>query len=114
MATTPELPPPTSLSEAQSAFDADNSDTAWQQYGQCRQEGINPRIFEGSTPGDIVRARQACGACAVQTLCLDFGIAHGNSFTMWGGHTPDEIRAIRREQRQSKLSWLRAFLNLDE
>lgn len=41
-------------------------------------------------------AKLNCDRCPVREACLDWAIRNGVEFGIWGGHTPEERRAIQR------------------
>lgn len=75
-------------------------DSPWQSQALCSASQVNPEIFD-VLPKDsdaIERAKRYCGACAVQSACLEYALNSRNLETelVWGGETPDERRATRR------------------
>ena len=48
-----------------------------------------------STPA-VKTAKQICGRCPIQDLCLDYAFDSQEPFGIWGGLTPEERRQIRR------------------
>ncbi len=80
-----------------------DSDTGyWRASAACRH--ADPEIFFpigtcGPAMAEIDRARQICAGCPVRTRCLDWALAHGAAFGIWGGLTEHERRARRREHR---------------
>lgn len=53
--------------------------------------------------GDWAELQAVCGGCAVRAECLEFGLSlmDGTGETvLYGGHTPDELRALRRRMRR--------------
>lgn len=75
---------------------------SWQSQALCSAEGVDPEIFD-VLPKDkpsIDRAKRFCGACAVQSYCLDAALDTNPPEVelVWGGKTSDERRAIRRSR----------------
>lgn len=79
-----------------------SSEASWQSQALCSAEEVDPEIFD-VLPKDkpaIDRAKRFCGACAVQSYCLDAALDANPPEVelVWGGTTPDERRAIRRSR----------------
>lgn len=55
-------------------------------------EGTSGRALE-----EAARAKLVCSGCPVRARCLDWALAHGASFGIWGGRTEQERRAQRIE-----------------
>lgn len=75
----------------------------WRDRAACRH--ADPEVFfpVGScgpaAAREIEQARKICAGCPVRTACLDWALAHGAAFGIWGGLTEHERRAVRaREQ----------------
>jgi WhiB family transcriptional regulator, redox-sensing transcriptional regulator len=80
--------------------------TEWRAAGACLS--ADPELFfpiaEGSAADrQTSAALRVCAGCAVRQECLDFAMATGEAYGIWGGTTPDErIRARRRRMRRRK------------
>jgi len=44
---------------------------------------------------------ETTGECPARQACLDYALEHNETFGIWGGHTPRERIAIRRDMRQA-------------
>jgi WhiB family redox-sensing transcriptional regulator len=80
------------------------ADLSWQDLANCR--GGNADLFFPERGASTRTAKSICNACAVREDCLEFAIANGEKFGIWGGLSERERRKIRRErqiaaQRQS-------------
>jgi len=42
----------------------------------------------------VARAKAICASCPVAAKCLDFAISENIEFGIFGGHTPDERKAL--------------------
>ncbi len=76
-------------------FDID--ETAWMMRAACA--GIrDPDLFfpESTAESAYAPARDVCDRCPVAGDCLDYALAHGENFGVWGGLTPPERRRLRR------------------
>lgn len=45
----------------------------------------------------VARAKAVCASCPVASECLSWSIETNQVDGIWGGHTPKERRAIRRD-----------------
>jgi WhiB family redox-sensing transcriptional regulator len=69
----------------------------WQRRAACA--GVNPELFfteRGESTGD---AKEVCLGCCVRQECLDFALANGEKFGIWGGKSERERRSLRIELR---------------
>jgi WhiB family transcriptional regulator, redox-sensing transcriptional regulator len=71
----------------------------WMEFALCR--GVDPEIFfPAAEPGvplydaQVARARGICADCPVRSACLDWAIASGQDYGVWGGLDPAERRAL--------------------
>jgi WhiB family redox-sensing transcriptional regulator len=73
--------------------------TAWHERGTCN--GLDTEVFflpEGIR-GPRKRAREAaakaiCAECPVMTQCLNWALATGEPYGVWGGTTPEEREVL--------------------
>lgn len=68
---------------------------SWQQHAACR--GLT-ELFYPVVGDHNVEARKVCHECPVQAECLEHAIVNGERFGIWGGHTPKELRVLRRDR----------------
>ena len=77
----------------------------------CRN--TDPELFfpigtTGSAVVAIEEAKRLCTSCTVSNACLDFALETNQDSGVWGGHSEEERRAIRRvraaEARAARLS----------
>jgi WhiB family redox-sensing transcriptional regulator len=52
--------------------------------------GADPAIFFPEQGGPASEAKAICGRCPHRQACLDWAIATGQAFGIWGGASPDE------------------------
>ncbi len=66
----------------------------WMLRARCR--GVDPDLFypERGAPGS--QAKAVCRACDVREDCLDYALANGEKFGVWGGLSERERRRVRR------------------
>lgn len=74
-----------------------STDTEWMTHGAC--VGTNPDVFFVERGESTGAARNLCRQCPVVGECLEFAIANGEQFGIWGDTTERERRAIRRARR---------------
>ena len=71
----------------------------WMQNANCR--GVDTGLF---FPHDhesrlvVADAKAVCRACEVRSECLDYALANGEIYGVWGGYAPKERRRLRRER----------------
>ncbi|MDP1806602.1 MAG: WhiB family transcriptional regulator [Acidimicrobiales bacterium] len=76
----------------------------WRSRARCA--GADPDLFfplggSGAPLAQAEAAKQVCGQCGVQALCLQYALETNQSTGVWGGTNEDERRALRR-------TWVRA------
>jgi WhiB family redox-sensing transcriptional regulator len=72
----------------------------WRAEANCR--GVDPDLFfpeRGATTGE---AKAVCAACVVREDCLEYAIANGEKFGIWGGMAERQRRVLRRARRRAK------------
>jgi WhiB family transcriptional regulator, redox-sensing transcriptional regulator len=72
----------------------------WRLRAACRD--ADPELFfpegtSGRALEEAARAKLVCSGCPVRARCLDWALAHGGAFGIWGGRTEQERRAQRIE-----------------
>lgn len=75
-------------------------DLAWQDDANCM--GANADLFFPERGASTRKAKQICGECEVQVECLEYAIANGEKFGIWGGLSERERRRIRKERSLSR------------
>lgn len=73
------------------------SDQEWQQYGACRVVPVT--VFFPAVEQESDDAKRVCATCSVQEECLEFAIAAGERFGVWGGLDPQERRSLVTRRR---------------
>lgn len=73
----------------------------WRDQALCAQISAGDEWFADKTDGGGLKAinfaKRVCGMCPVQTQCLDFAVANGERFGVWGGVTPRRRRVARSD-----------------
>jgi WhiB family redox-sensing transcriptional regulator len=71
--------------------------TNWHEFALCTQ--TDPDSFypeKGGTPRDTKRI---CAMCEVTAECLAYALKNDERYGIWGGHTENERRQLRRQSR---------------
>ncbi len=77
--------------------------TAWQAHAACRD--ADPDLFfpafedytTTETAAQLIAAAKVCHDCPVRRDCLTYAIDSGQRYGIWAGHTPTQLRTIRRD-----------------
>ena len=73
----------------------------WRAHAACSNFDTNLFFPEPEAPdalAQIAKAKAVCAACPVRENCLEFAIRTRQLDGVWGGHTPEERRSIRRRR----------------
>lgn len=67
----------------------------WQDAAECQNH--DPDLFfpERGSPGDS--AKRVCVTCTVRLECLEYALANGERYGIWGGLTERERTRLRRQ-----------------
>ncbi len=80
------------------------SNEEWQDRAACRIVPVE--IFFPPAEQEAEEAKAICATCEVRQLCLEFALAAGERFGIWGGLNTQERRALvarrRSRARQAK------------
>ena len=80
--------------------------SGWQAQANCM--GVDPDLFFPERGGSTREAKEVCRGCVVREDCLEYALANGEKFGIWGGMSERERRRVRRaralSQRQAALS----------
>ncbi len=78
-------------------FDADDEDAqGWQLQANCL--GVDPDLFFPERGASTKEAKAVCRGCVVREDCLEYALANGEKFGIWGGLSERERRKIRRQR----------------
>lgn len=71
-------------------------DEPWMDDALCPQ--VDGDLFFPEKGGSTREAKKICGMCPVAAECLDYALAHGERFGIWGGVSERDRRrlALRR------------------
>ncbi len=73
---------------------------AWHRKANCRD--LNPALFYPERGESVSEAKEVCRACTVRPDCLEYDLANGEKFGIWGGLSERERRIARRERRDQQ------------
>lgn len=68
----------------------------WQDLANCL--GVDPDLFFPERGASTREAKEVCKGCVVRGDCLEFALANGEKFGIWGGLSERERRRIRRQR----------------
>jgi WhiB family transcriptional regulator, redox-sensing transcriptional regulator len=71
-------------------------DRAWQRQANCM--GVDPDLFFPERGASTREAKEVCRGCVVREDCLEYALANGEKFGIWGGLSERERRKIRRRR----------------
>src|SRR5689334_5881436 len=72
---------------------------AWQDQANCL--GVDPDLFFPERGTSTREAKEVCRGCVVRMECLEYALANGEKFGIWGGLSERERRRIRRQRAQA-------------
>ena len=78
---------------------AENDDRAWQDQANCL--GVDPDLFFPERGASTREAKEVCKGCEVRGQCLEYALANGEKFGIWGGLSERERRRLRRQRAQA-------------
>jgi WhiB family transcriptional regulator, redox-sensing transcriptional regulator len=76
----------------------------WRSAGACLS--ADPDLFfpisaKGPAEKQVAMAKMICAGCRVREECLEFAMAHGLTYGIWGGTTADDRQRDRRRKRRA-------------
>ena len=71
-------------------------DRSWQRQANCM--GVDPDLFFPERGASTREAKEVCRGCVVRADCLEYALANGEKFGIWGGLSERERRKIRRRR----------------
>jgi WhiB family redox-sensing transcriptional regulator len=81
---------------------SEGDDRAWQDQANCL--GVDPDLFFPERGASTREAKEVCKGCEVRQQCLDYALANGEKFGIWGGLSERERRRLRRQRAQANRS----------
>ena len=73
-----------------------DEDNGWQLAANCL--GVEPDLFFPERGASTKEAKAVCQGCEVRDDCLEYALANGEKFGIWGGLSERERRRIRRQR----------------
>jgi len=74
--------------------DVGSDTTDWKSRANCM--GVDPDLFFPERGMSTREAKEVCRGCVVREDCLEYALANGEKFGIWGGLSERERRRIRR------------------
>jgi WhiB family redox-sensing transcriptional regulator len=98
------MPEPTTISPLNSSLAAlvatqrftGTGERRWQEEANCL--GVDPDLFFPERGASTREAKAVCRSCEVRVDCLEYALAHGEKFGIWGGLSERERRRVRRQR----------------
>jgi WhiB family transcriptional regulator, redox-sensing transcriptional regulator len=78
------------------------NDLSWRRDAACATvptETFFPIGLTGQADSQTQMAKRVCASCPVRDCCLEFALRTNQDHGVWGGHTEEERRTIRRSRR---------------
>ncbi|MEO5691310.1 MAG: WhiB family transcriptional regulator [Candidatus Saccharimonadales bacterium] len=77
----------------------------WRDEANCLDN--DPELFfpignHSAARLQIEEAKAVCRGCLVIDICLKWSIDTGEEFGVWGGHSEDERRALKRRRNRAR------------
>ena len=73
-----------------------DEDSGWQLAANCLS--VDPDLFFPERGASTKEAKAVCQGCEVRNDCLEYALANGEKFGIWGGLSERERRRIRRQR----------------
>lgn len=73
-----------------------DEDNGWQLAANCLN--VDPDLFFPERGASTKEAKAVCQGCDVRKDCLEYALANGEKFGIWGGLSERERRRIRRQR----------------
>ena len=70
------------------------AERSWQRQANCM--GVDPDLFFPERGASTREAKEVCRGCVVREDCLEYALANGEKFGIWGGMSERERRRVRR------------------
>lgn len=76
-----------------------SQERGWQDQANCL--GVDPDLFFPERGASTREAKEVCRGCIVRGECLEYALANGEKFGIWGGLSERERRRLRRQRAQA-------------
>jgi WhiB family transcriptional regulator, redox-sensing transcriptional regulator len=77
-------------------FGLESEARSWQSKANCM--GVDPELFFPERGASTREAKEVCRGCIVREDCLEYALANGEKFGIWGGLSERERRKVRRSR----------------
>lgn len=77
-------------------FNLEAEARSWQNKANCM--GVDPELFFPERGASTREAKEVCRGCVVRDECLEYALANGEKFGIWGGLSERERRKVRRSR----------------
>lgn len=68
----------------------------WRRNAACR--GLSPSLWYPERGDTGTQAKAVCRGCDVKGECLEYALASGQKWGVWGGLSERELRKLRRRR----------------
>lgn len=94
----PAIPgPPPSRGTVEPGYEGPTDEPLdWQDFANCT--GVDPDLFFPGRGESTREAKAVCRGCSVRADCLEYALANGEKFGIWGGMSERERRKVRRNR----------------
>ena len=75
-----------------------SQERGWHDQASCL--GVDPDLFFPERGASTREAKEVCKGCVVRGECLEYALANGEKFGIWGGLSERERRRLRRQRAQ--------------
>ena len=79
--------------------DVSVDERSWQDEANCL--GVDPDLCFPERGASTREAKEVCRGCVVRESCLEYALANGEKFGIWGGLSERERRRLRRQRSQA-------------
>lgn len=71
----------------------------WQDEANCL--GVDPDLFFPEQGASTREAKDVCRGCVVRKDCLEYALANGEKFGIWGGLSEKQRKKLRKQRAQA-------------
>lgn len=85
------------------AFAQASDKASWWHKASC--SGVDPELFFPQRGVSTRPAKELCKECEVRDECLEYALATGERFGIWGGLSERERRNVRRARSMTRAAF---------
>lgn len=74
-------------------------DDHWQEQANCL--GVDPELFFPERGASSREAKDVCRGCIVRTARIEYALANGEKFGIWGGLSEKQRKKLRKQRAQA-------------